>query len=77
MFAPFRQRGYATEACAALMTWANLTHSVLRFVVTISPMNVPSLRMVQQFRFRKVGTHSDEEDGAEDIFVREVTDAPA
>lgn len=75
VFAPFRQRGYATEACAAMMTWANREYGVPRFVVTISPDNLPSLRIAQHFGFRKVGTHIDEEDGPEDIFVREVAGA--
>lgn len=72
VFAPFRQRGYATEACAAMMTWASQDYGVPRFVVTISPTNGPSLRIAQQLGFRKVGTHIDDEDGPEDIFVREV-----
>ncbi len=74
IFTPFRQQGYATEACAALMTWAYQAHHVTRFVVSISPDNLPSLRIAQHFGFRKVGMHIDEVDGPEDIFVREMTD---
>ncbi len=74
IFAPFRQQGYATEACAALMGWAHQAHHITRFVVSISPNNLPSLRIAQHFGFRKVGSHIDEVDGPEDIFVREMTD---
>jgi RimJ/RimL family protein N-acetyltransferase len=75
IFAPFRRQGYATEACDALMNWVHQIHLVRRFVVSISPDNVPSLRIAQHFGFRKVGTQIDEEDGPEDIFVREIADA--
>jgi [ribosomal protein S5]-alanine N-acetyltransferase len=72
IFAPFRRQGYATEACAALMAWACQNHHVTRFVVSISPNNLPSLRIAQHFGFQKVGMHIDEVDGLEEIFVREV-----
>jgi [ribosomal protein S5]-alanine N-acetyltransferase len=69
IFAPFRQQGYATEACAALMQWATDAYQVQHFVLSISPGNLPSLRIAQHFGFQKVGTQMDEEDGPEDIFV--------
>jgi RimJ/RimL family protein N-acetyltransferase len=64
--------GYASEAAQALMEWATREHKVTRFVVSISPMNEPSLRLAKKFGFRKVGTVTDPEDGVEDVFVREV-----
>lgn len=72
IFEPHRRRGYASEAFGALMDWVHQTASVSQFVVSISPENVPSQRMAARFGFRKVGTHIDEEDGPEDIFVRTV-----
>jgi RimJ/RimL family protein N-acetyltransferase len=72
VFEPYRRQGFATEACAALMSWAHREHGVGRFVVSISPGNLPSLRIAQHFGFRKVGMHIDEEDGPEDIYVREI-----
>jgi ribosomal-protein-alanine N-acetyltransferase len=45
VYPPFRQRGYATEACTALMAWATQQQPGVRFVVSISPNNVPSLRI--------------------------------
>ena len=67
-----RRRGYAGEACATLMDWAQREHRVSRFVVSIGPQNMPSLRIAGRFGFQKVGMQLDEEDGPEHIFVREV-----
>lgn len=68
-FAPFRRQGYATEACAALMDWAQ-QQGVTRFILSISPQNEPSLRIAAHFGFVKVGSQIDEEDGIEDIYER-------
>jgi len=72
VFAPYRRQGYATEACEALMAWAHQEHHVTRFVVSISPDNRPSLRIAEHFGFQKVGTYLDDEDGPEDVFVRNI-----
>lgn len=71
IFPLYRQQGYASEAVAALMDWAAHEHGVPRFVLSISPNNEPSRRIAQRFSFKQVGNHIDEEDGEEDIFVRE------
>lgn len=68
VFSPFRRRGYAREACPALMQWAHEEHQVSQFVVTISPDNIPSRRLAEKLGFTKVGEHMDEEDGLEEIF---------
>ncbi|MEX2206643.1 MAG: GNAT family N-acetyltransferase [Myxococcota bacterium] len=47
VFAPDRRRGYAREACRAFMDWARAEHGVGRFVLTIAPDNVPSLRLAR------------------------------
>jgi len=72
IFAPYRRQGYATEAANALMTWAQAEHKITRFVVSISPQNLPSLALAARLGFHKVGTQIDDEDGPEDVFVREV-----
>ena len=72
IFADYRRKGYASEAAGALMDWATREHDVTRFVVSISPINKPSLRLAQKFGFHKVGTVTDIEDGVEDVFLREV-----
>ena len=69
IFPSHRRQGYAQEAAQALMGWAQREHGVRQFVVTISPDNLPSLRIAARIGFRKVGTHFDEEDGVEDVFV--------
>ena len=71
IFPDHRGKGYASEAAEALMDWATREHGVTRFVVSISPMNEPSLRIAKKFGFRKVGTFTDPE-GVEDVFLREV-----
>ena len=73
IFPPFRRHGYATEAADALMRWAHRTYAVPRFVMTISPENVPSRRIATHFGFQQVGTYVDPQDGPEDIFVRDLT----
>ena len=69
VFPEFRRQGYATEACLALMTWAQ-QQGVTRFILSISPQNQPSLRIAAHFGFVKIGSHMDEEDGLEDIYER-------
>lgn len=69
----WRRQGIATEAAEALMRWARKVHGVTRFVVSISPNNLPSLGLVAKLGFRKIGSHIDEEDGPEDIFERTCT----
>jgi [ribosomal protein S5]-alanine N-acetyltransferase len=69
IFPPFRRQGYATEACQALMMWAQ-QQGVTRFVLSISPENQPSLRIAAHFGFVKIGSQMDEEDGLEDIYER-------
>ena len=72
IFPNYRGKGYAGEAAKALMDWATREHGVTRFVVSISPVNGPSLRIAKKFGFRKVGSFTDPEDGVEDVFLREV-----
>jgi RimJ/RimL family protein N-acetyltransferase len=67
-----RCRGYAREACVALMEWAHGAHGVTRFVVSISPDNVASLELARGLGFTRIGSHIDEEDGPEDIFERRI-----
>ncbi len=68
VFEPFRRRGIATEAVAAQMRWAHETHGVTLFVASISPKNMPSLKLVWRMGFELAGSHIDETDGPEDIY---------
>ena len=72
VFAAHRRRGYAGEAIDGIMRWAGDEHGIRRFIVTISPGNVASLRLADRFGFRKIGQHVDEVDGVEGIYLREV-----
>lgn len=69
VFPNYRRMGYASEAARALMDWATREHEVTHFIVSISPMNEPSLRLAKKFGFRKVGTTTDEQGRVEDIFL--------
>ena len=68
IFPEFRRNGYAREASIAVMEWAHQQHSVPEFVLTISPDNLPSLKLARSLGFIKVGSHIDEVDGVEDIY---------
>jgi RimJ/RimL family protein N-acetyltransferase len=48
---PWRRRGIATEASAAVMRWAIEEHLVQRFVLSISPDNAPSLGLAAKLGF--------------------------
>ena len=63
VFPPYRRQGYAREACNAVMRWAYDHHKITEFVVSISPGNIPSLRLAKSLGFERVGSHIDEEDG--------------
>ncbi len=68
IYPEFRRQGYATEACQALMDWAQ-QQEVTRFILSISPENRPSLRIAAHFGFVKIGSQMDAEDGLEDIYA--------
>ena len=69
VYPPYRRQGFAREAAAALMRWAHREQQVARFVLTISPDNRPSVRLAESFGFARVGSHIDEVDGLEDIYL--------
>ena len=68
IFSSFRRQGYAYEAAQALMHWACEQGGVSRFVLSISPQNIPSLALAQKLGFVRIGSHVDDEDGIEEIF---------
>lgn len=65
-----RGKGYASEAAEAIMDWAQGTHGISHFVLSISPDNLPSLKLAHKFGFTKVGEEMDEIDGMEHVFMR-------
>jgi len=46
VFTPWRRQGYATEAAQGAMRWAAEHHGVRRFVVSVSPDNLASQRVM-------------------------------
>lgn len=65
---PYRRRGYATEAARAMMDWAMSISPIEAFVVSVSPLNQPSLAMAAVLGFQRIGSQIDEEDGEEWVF---------
>jgi ribosomal-protein-alanine N-acetyltransferase len=65
IFAPYRRRGYASEAVQALLAWASSEHEIGHFVASIAPGNEPSLAIVRRLGFAQTGRHWDDEDGEE------------
>ncbi len=55
VFAPDRLRGYAREACLALMDWPRREHGVERFLVFIAPGNTASFALSRALGFRASG----------------------
>lgn len=70
VFAQYRRRGFAREAVTAMINWA-AAQAVPRFVLSISPDNLPSLQIAAALGFQEVGRQEDPDDGLELIFARE------
>ena len=68
--APYRRKGYASEAALALIDWARREYAIRRFIVSVSPRNGPSLGMAAKLGFRQIGTQINEIDGEEYVFER-------
>jgi RimJ/RimL family protein N-acetyltransferase len=68
IFAPYRGRGYATEAARMLMDQAEERAGIQHFVLSVGPANEPSLAIVRKLGFTQTGERMDEEDGRELVF---------
>jgi ribosomal-protein-alanine N-acetyltransferase len=68
IFAPWQRRGFGHEAVCGFAAWAN-GQGVEGLVLSISPENRPSLALAQKLGATKIGSHIDEKDGPEDIFL--------
>jgi RimJ/RimL family protein N-acetyltransferase len=55
VFPDLRRRGYATEACQAMLEWAHREHGVTHFISGIEPSNAPSLRVIEKLGFTPLG----------------------
>lgn len=72
----FRRRGYAKEACQALIAWAMQRHDQRCFVLSISPSNVASLALARSLGFEAIAERVDPEDGLELCYCRRFTTPP-
>jgi len=64
----YRQQGYATESALAMMDWAR-KRNVEDFFLTISPQNIPSIKLAESMQYRKIGELMDETDGIEYLYT--------
>jgi RimJ/RimL family protein N-acetyltransferase len=68
IFAAHRLKGYGGETVRMLIKWAS-ERGADGFVFSISPGNAASLKLVARLGAVKVGSHIDEEDGPEDVYL--------
>jgi ribosomal-protein-alanine N-acetyltransferase len=66
-----RRKGYARESALAMMEWAN-KQKVETFCLSISPGNMPSLRLAESMGFRKMSERMDETDGLEYVYIADM-----
>lgn len=59
----FRNQGYATEACSALVAWANGEHGVSEFQLQIDPGNAASTRVAEKLGFSYESNFLDDHTG--------------
>ena len=55
VYPDYRGRGFATEAGRALIDWASREHGVMRYVSSVDPENLPSLRVNEKLGFVPTG----------------------
>jgi len=73
----FRRQGYASEALLACADWAVQCAGVRRFVLSISPDNLPSQQLAARLGFCWLERVEDPEDGPEDVLVADWPFLPA
>lgn len=64
----YRNRGFARESATAMYRWAHDEHGVSTFVAAVSPDNIASLNLIEEFGFTIIGEQIDEIDGLELVF---------
>lgn len=71
IFGSSRRQGIAFEAVTGIVVFA--AHHGVRWVkLSISPGNQASLGLAKKLGARKIGTHYDDRDGPEDIYLFEI-----
>ncbi len=64
----YRNRGFARESATAMYSWAHEKHGISTFVGSISPDNIPSLNLIEEYGYTLIGEQMDEIDGLELVF---------
>ena len=64
----YRNRGFARESATAMYRWAHDKHGISTFLGSISPDNIPSLNLVEEYGYVLIGEQIDEIDGLELVF---------
>jgi RimJ/RimL family protein N-acetyltransferase len=64
----YRNQGFAREALLGMWRWVCGEPGVLTLRYTVSPTNIPSVKIIQNFGFTYMGQQMDEIDGPEDIY---------
>lgn len=64
----FQNNGFAKETLSAMWNWAIDEPGVKSFRYTVSPDNLPSIKVIESLGFPFIGTQIDEEDGPESIY---------
>jgi RimJ/RimL family protein N-acetyltransferase len=67
VFDPHRRQYYAYESATKMIEWAHTEHDVQRFIVSISPDNVPSLGLAHKLGFVHLESRNHPEKGLEEI----------
>ena len=65
---PSRKQGFASEALLGMWRWVCGEPGVATLRYTVSPTNIPSVRIINKFGFTHNGQQLDEIDGPEDIY---------
>jgi RimJ/RimL family protein N-acetyltransferase len=73
IFAAHRRQRYAEEALAGLTTWAQASQGIGGIVASISPDNLPSLKLAAKLGFRGIGEPVDPVDGIKHVYLRDAS----
>lgn len=71
VFAPFRRRGFASEAIGGITAYAR-SRGVRWLRLSVSPDNAPSQALAKKLGAEKIGTQFDDIDGPEDVLLAEL-----
>lgn len=70
----YRNRGYAKEALIGMWRWVCGEPGVETLRYTVSPTNIPSIKIIEGFGFAYLGQQIDEIDGPENIYEMSAND---